>query len=86
MGPRSLLRTRLRCRGRAAILVVFVTFGVVCHARLPRPSDVSEVKSCETEFAICQALFGTVGGKEANAVVRIVAIAPSSDSSGAQSP
>ncbi len=57
------------------MVVVLVTFGVICHAQLRRP-DASVVKSCETELAICQALLGTVGGKEATDVVRLAAITP----------
>ncbi len=54
------------------MLVVLVTFGVICHAQLRRP-NASVVKSCELELAICQALLGTVGGKEATEVVRLAA-------------
>jgi hypothetical protein len=57
------------------MLVVLVTFGVICHAQMRRP-DASVVKSCEPELAICQALLGTVGGKEATNVVRLAAITP----------
>ena len=64
--------------------VVLVTFGVICHAQLRRP-DASVVKSCETELLICQALLGTVGGKEASNVVHLAAITPSSESAGARS-
>ena len=74
----------MRCRSRTAILVALATHGVVCHAQMPRP-DASDVKSCETEFAICQALLGSVGGKEAKDVVHLAAISPSSKSSGARS-
>ena len=86
VGRGSLLRTRLGlplgCRS-AAILVALFTFSVVvCHARLPSP-DGSEVKSCETELAICQALLGTDGGEEAKDVFRFAAITPSSKSRGA---
>ncbi len=66
------------------ILVALVTFGVVCHAQMPRP-DASDVKSCETELTNCQALLGTVGGKEAKDVVHLAAITPSSKSRGARS-
>ncbi len=72
-----------RCRSSAAIVVALVTFGVVCHAQMPRP-DASDVKSCETELASCQALLGTVGGKEAKDVVHLAAITPSSKSSGSR--
>ena len=74
-----------RCRSRAAILVALVTFGVVCHAQMLRP-DASDVKSCATELASCQALLGSVGGQEAKDVVHFVVITPSSESSGARSP
>ncbi len=66
------------------MLVALVTFGVVCHAQMPR-SDASDVKSCATELASCQALLGSVGGEEANDVVHLAAISPSSKSSGARS-
>ncbi len=67
------------------MLVALVTFGVKCHAQMPRP-DASVVKSCETELAICQALLGAVGAKEATHVVRLAAIMPSSSkSNGARS-
>ena len=65
------------------MLVALVTFGVVCHAQMPR-RVASDVKSCETQFANCQALLGTVGGKEATDVVRLAAITPSSTSKGAR--
>ncbi len=74
----------MRCRSRTAILVALVTLGGICHAQMPRP-DASDVKSCETELAICEALLGTVGGKEAKGVVRLVGVAPSSTSRGARS-
>ncbi len=45
----------------------------------------SDVKSCETELAICQALLGTVSGKKAKDVVRLAAITPSWNSNGARS-
>jgi hypothetical protein len=64
------------------MLVALLTFGVICHAQMVRP----DVGSCEAEFAICQALLGSVGGKEAKDVVRLAAISPSSKSSGARSP
>jgi hypothetical protein len=67
------------------MLVALVTFGVVCHAQMPRP-DASDVKSCATELATCQALLGSVGGKEAKDVVHLAAISPSPNSSGARSP
>ena len=70
----------MRCRSRTAILVALVTLGGVCHAQMPRP-DASDVKTCATELAICQALLGTVGGKEATDVVRLAAITPSSSKS-----
>ena len=54
---------------------MLVTFGVICHAQMRRP-DASVVKSCEPELAICQALLGAVGGKEATDVVRLAAITP----------
>ena len=68
------------------MLVALVTFGVICHAQMPRP-DASVVKSCEPELAICQALLGKVGGKEATEatdVVRLAGITPSSTSNGAR--
>ena len=65
------------------MLVALVTLGVICHAQMPRP-DASVVKSCETELAICQALLGTVGGKEATNVVRLAAITASLNPSGAR--
>jgi hypothetical protein len=66
------------------MLVALVTFGVVCHAQMPRP-DASDVESCATELAVCQALLGAVGGKEAKNVVRLAAFTPSSKSNGARS-
>ena len=66
------------------MLVALVTFGVVSRAQMPRP-DAADDKSCATELAICQALLGTVGGKEAKGVVRLVGVAPSSTSRGARS-
>ncbi len=65
------------------MLVALVTFGVVSHAQIPRP-DASVVKSCATELAICQALLGTVGGKEATNVVRLAAITPYLNPNGAR--
>ncbi len=67
------------------MLVALVTFGVICHAQMLRP-DASDVKSCETELAICQALLGAVRAKEATDVVRLAAITSSSKSNGARSP
>ncbi len=64
------------------MLVALVTFGVVCRAQMPRP-DAADDKSCATELAICHALHGAVGGKEARDVVRLAAITPSSKSDGA---
>jgi hypothetical protein len=66
------------------MLVALVTFGVVCHAQMPRP-DASDDRSCATELAICQALLGAVRAKEARDVVRLAAITPSSKSNGARS-
>jgi hypothetical protein len=63
---------------------VLVTLDVICHAQMPRPV-VSDVKRCETELAICQALLSTFGGKEAKDVVRLAAITPSSNTNGARS-
>ena len=63
------------------MIVALVTFGVISHAQLPR-LDASAAKSCETEVAVCQALLGTVGVKEATDVVRLAAITPSSTSNG----
>ncbi len=74
----------VRCRSRAAILVALVAFGVVCHAQMPR-RVASDVKSCDTQFANCQTLLGTSGGKEAKDVVHLAAITPSSESTGARS-
>ncbi len=66
------------------MLVALVTFGVVCHAQMPRP-DASDDKSCATELAICQALLlGAVRAKEARDVVRLAPITPSSTSNGAR--
>jgi hypothetical protein len=65
------------------ILVALVT--PRCHAQMPLP-DASDVKSCATELASCQALLGAVGGEEATDVVHLAAISPSSKSSGARSP
>jgi hypothetical protein len=73
----------VRCRSRAGILVALVTFGVVCHAQMPRP-DASDVKSCAAELASCQALLGSFGGKEAKDVVHLAAITPSAKSSGSR--
>ncbi len=61
-----------------------VAFGVVCHAQMPRP-DMSEVKSCETELANCQALLDRAGVKEADGVVQLAAVTPSTKSRGARS-
>ena len=58
----------VRCRGRAAILVVLATFGVVCHAQMPRP-DASGVTRCEIQLASCQAVLGKVGAREADGLV-----------------
>ncbi len=55
------------------MLVALVTFGVVCHAQMPRP-DASDDKSCATELAKCQALLGAVRAKEN--VVRLAAVPP----------
>ena len=66
------------------MLVVLVTFAVICHAQLRRP-DASIVKSCEPELAICQALLGAVRAKEATDVVRLAAITPSLKTRGARS-
>ncbi len=66
------------------MLVALVTFGAVCHAQMPR-RVASDVKSCETQFAICQALLGTVGGKEARDVVHLAAITLFTESTGARS-
>jgi hypothetical protein len=76
--------SHVRCRSRAAILVALATLGGICHAQMPRP-DASDVKSCETELAICQALLGTVGGQETKEAVHLAAITPSSESAGARS-
>ena len=80
----------VRCRGRAAILVVLATFGVVCHAQMPRP-DASGVTRCEIQLASCQAVLGKVGAREADGLVPRAAIAivaetgtPSSASKGAR--
>ncbi len=78
-------RSPVRCRSRAAILVALVVFGVACHAQIPR-RVASDVKSCETQFANCQALLGTVGSQEAKDVVHLAAITPSSKLNGARTP
>ena len=87
VGRGSLLRTRLGlpvgCRSAAILLALFTFSVVVCHARLPRP-DGPEAKSCETELAFCQALLGTVGGKDATGVLQLT-VAPSSKSRGRRS-
>ena len=68
------------------ILVALVTFGVVCHAQMPR-RVASDVNNCETQFANCKALLSTVGGPEAKDVVHLVATTtPSSESTGAGPP
>ena len=77
----------VRCRGRAAILVVLATFGVVCHAQMP-PQDAPGVTSCEAELASCQALLGAVGTKKAEDVAPLATVTaetgpPSSGSKGA---
>jgi hypothetical protein len=77
-GDRCCVSSLVRCRSRAAILVALVTFGVICHAQMPRP-DASDDKSCATELAICQALLGAVRTKEN--VVRLAAVPPSSSKS-----
>ena len=41
------------------MILALVTFGVVCHAQMPRP-DALAAKSCDAELAVCQALLGTV--------------------------
>jgi hypothetical protein len=64
------------------MLVVLVTFGVICHVQMPRP-DTSDVESGETKLSSCQALLGAVRAKEAKDVVRLAAIPPSSRSDGA---
>jgi hypothetical protein len=66
------------------MLVALVAFGVVCHAQMPR-RVASDVKSCETQLAICQALLGTIGGQETKEVVHLAAITPSSEFIGARS-
>ncbi len=66
------------------MLVALLVFGVACHAQMPR-REASDVKSCETQFADCQALLGTVGGQEAKDVLHLVVITPSSESTGARS-
>ena len=43
------------CRNRAAVLVVLITFGAVCHARR------THQEACQAELAKCQALLGAVG-------------------------
>ncbi len=62
------------------MLVVLVTFGVICHAQMRRP-DASVVKCCETELAICQAL---LGGKEATDIVRLAAVPSALNPNGAR--
>ncbi len=76
-----------RCRGRAAILVVLATFGVVCHAQMT-PQD-AYIASCEAELAKCQAVLGAVGTKKLKDVMPLSAVTaetgtPSSASEGAQ--
>ncbi len=76
----------VRCRGRAAILVVLATFGVVCPAEMA-PHDASGITSCEAELAKCQALLGAVGAKEAEDKAPLAAVTaesgtPSSASKG----
>jgi hypothetical protein len=66
------------------ILVALVSFGSVSHAQKPR-SVASDSKSCDSELAICQALHGIVGGKQAKDAVRLAATTPSSESAGALS-
>jgi hypothetical protein len=66
------------------ILVALVSFGAACHAQKPR-SVASDSKSCDSELAICQALLGIVGGKQAKDAVRLAAITPFSESTGAWS-
>jgi hypothetical protein len=73
----------VRCRSRATFLVALVTFDAVCDAHIPR-RVVTDVKSCETELANCQALPGAVRAKEAKDVVPLAAITPSK-STGARS-
>jgi hypothetical protein len=81
----------VRCRSRAAILVVLVTVGVVCHAEMKMPrADASDVKRCEPELASCLALLGGAGAKEATYLAQHAAIiaktgTPSSASKGARS-
>ena len=65
------------------MLVALVTFGVICHAQMGRP-DATDVKSCDTEFAICHALLGAFGAQGAKDVARLAAITPSSKSNGAR--
>ena len=65
------------------MIVALVTFGVVCHAQMPRP-DASAAKSCDAELAVCQALLGTVRSKEATDEVRLTAITPSLNPNGAR--
>jgi hypothetical protein len=72
----------VRRRSRATVLVALVAFGVVCHAQMPR-RVASDVKSCDTQFANCQALMGAVRAEDANDVLRLVAIPLSSKSNGA---
>jgi hypothetical protein len=63
----------VRCRGRAAILGVLATFGVVCQAQMT-PQDASGVTSCEIQLASCQAVLGKVGAREADGLVPRAAI------------
>jgi hypothetical protein len=72
------------CRSRAANLVALFAFGVICHAQMGRP-DATDVKSCDTEFAICQALLSAVRAKGVKDIARLAAITPSSKSNGARS-
>jgi hypothetical protein len=64
------------------MLVVLITFGVICHAQMT-PQD-----ACQAELAKCQVVLGAVGAKEAKGVVPLAAIiaetgTPSSASKGA---
>jgi hypothetical protein len=71
------------CRNRAAILVVLIAFGAICHAQM------THQYACEAELAKCQAVLGAVGVEEAEGFVQLAAIVaetgtPSSASKGAR--
>ncbi len=77
--------SRVRCRGRAPILVVLATIGVVCHAQMT-PQDASGITSCEAELAKCQAVLGAKEAKDKAPLAAVTAESgtPSSESEGAR--